>query len=165
MSNQYLRMLSTGILAATALSACSGNNGPAFSVLDDATLAGPYAPIACALDYINGVGAPHGTLNTNAPVLLQGWIFDPNKQPPQAPQDFVVALKGAKTYAVEGRTGGPRPDVAAALANPSALNSGFDLTVGAAVVPPGTYDALLFIKDKDGTAQVCGTSWKIDVAH
>ena len=162
MSTHYLRALSTGILAATALSACSGDTGPAFSVLDDATLAGPHTSIACALDAVNGVGAPHGTLNTHAPMLLQGWIVDSNKQPPR---DFFVALKGGKTYAVEGRTAGARPDVATALGNPSALDSGFDLTANAVAVPPGTYDVLLFIRDKDGAAQVCATNWKIDVAR
>lgn len=130
-------------------------------VLQLATVSSTKAP--CSIDLIAGqaVGEQPIAVVAGANVLFQGWISTPGLQSPDA---FAVVLAGsAQAYAILGKAGADRPDVARILKQEGLAKSGFNVNSKFDGVAPGEY-TVSFIQDDNGATVQCPTKARIVVS-
>ena len=128
-------------------------------VLRLAGLAATKAP--CSLDLIAGKSVVPGPVSIadGSDILFQGWISNPELQ---SPGTIAVILSGERAYAIRGRAGGDRPDVAKILKADGLAKSGYNVNTKLVGVSPGEYSISL-IQDWNGTTIQCPTKAKIIV--
>jgi hypothetical protein len=80
------------------------------------------------------------------PLRLDGFAFDPVAKAPAKAVDVVIDGKAYGT-----RYGGPRPDVAAYFKLPGLADTGFETTLPAGALTPGTHTALVRVIAADGS--------------
>lgn len=105
---------------------------------------------SCYLDLVNGKRDKHGfDIKRGESNRIVGWVVDRQKA---APATFALVLKSESglSYALQGRTGGIRPDVAKAVGNPAATKAGFAISSTLSDVEPGSYAAMTLVKSPDG---------------
>ncbi len=105
---------------------------------------------SCYLDMVNGKRDKHGfQIKRGESNRIVGWVVDGQKA---APAKFSLILKAdsGASYALQGRTGGIRPDVAKAVGNPAATKAGFAVSTTLSDVKPGSYAGMTLVKSPDG---------------
>jgi hypothetical protein len=116
------------------------------ALFDGATVSGPLqalpAPptVRVTIDTTNGriparYPYPPTTLRARAPIALTGWAADTQTLSPL--RDFLIDVDERTDVRVTSRVA--RPDVAAALGQPSYLRSGYRATIPGSLVTPGAH--------------------------
>ena len=115
-----------------------------------------YSAPACTFGYIPNFFASPGNLTSQPKqaaatvpveqvgIAISGWAIDPGTG---QPAKTVVAVSDGKVVATAA-TGGSRPDVAAGISDPAAIDSGFTIDVPASVRGP----VALYALDANGSA-------------
>lgn len=170
------------LLLASAVTACTGGQQDAAAPTAEAPAAAPtptevvpaVAPpvfqgaIAslevagqCSLDVLNGVVLePTLTAKPGDALTFSGWVVDAQVKVPAQAQ-FVLNSPSA-TYAFPMALGGVRQDVADALKNPDARQSGYDVGVDIRGAIPGDYDLGIVLGDAPGV--LCPLNRKFTIA-
>lgn len=101
----------------------------------------------CSLDAIDG-GAPSDvSVRTGSQVTFAGWFADSDLT--VIPQTLLLLRGSSDVYAIQLSSGGPRPDVAEALASDTLALAGFG--VNARVdVQPGSYGLSVLVDQAGG---------------
>jgi hypothetical protein len=116
---------------------------------------------SCYLDMVNGKRDKHGfDVKRGENNQIVGWVVDKQKA---TPAGFTLILSAAQSYALQGRTGGIRPDVAKAVGNAEAGKAGFAIGTTLSDVKPGSYEAMTLVKSPDGDV-LCDLHRNIRVA-
>lgn len=105
---------------------------------------------SCYLDMVNGKRDKQGfDVKRGESNRIVGWVVDGQKA---APAKFTLILKADSgvSYALQGRTGGIRPDVAKAVGNPAATKAGFAVSSTLSGVKPGAYAGMTLVKSPGG---------------
>lgn len=103
---------------------------------------------SCYLDMVNGKRDKHGfDVKRGENNQIVGWVVDKQKA---TPAGFTLILSADQSYALQGRTGGIRPDVAKAVGNAAAGKAGFAIGTTLSDVKPGSYEAMTLVKSPDG---------------
>lgn len=116
----------------------------------------------CALDAVNGQGAKEGRFNVSASerVVLEGWAATSSLTNPGT---VAVVLSDAnKAFAISGKAGVARGDVAEAYKINVLTNAGFRLELPSLQIPPSEYDVSV-LHDEAGAQISCSTPLKIIV--
>ena len=117
---------------------------------------------SCYLDMVNGKRDKSGfDVRRGESNQIVGWVVDKHKA---APAKFTLILKADQSYALQGRTGGVRPDVAKAVGSAAAGKAGFAVGTTLADVKPGSYEAMALVKSPDGDV-LCDLHRSIRVAE
>ena len=100
---------------------------------------------SCAVDKINGASFVEGVwvAATNSPIIVQGWVSDPNKKIPA--ENILVQLMDNEKNVLQSiteKSDFDRPDVEKAYNNPAMKFSGYNISL-APVTEPGDYIILL----------------------
>lgn len=117
----------------------------------------------CSVDVLNASREPGNvsTVEGSGSVHVVGWLVNSRKE---APREFALALLGeSSSYLTKGFAGGPRPDVAKALATAAAGSSGFGVKAALAGVGAGEYEVAL-VQDTYNVLTMCRPGWRINVA-
>lgn len=117
----------------------------------------------CALDAIDGAG----NLRPTDPTIMKagqvftagGWVVDSKVH---SAAKFTLVLQGPETYGFDGAAGVARPDVAKALNNDAASQSGFNISANLGNTPAGTYKILALIKGQDGN-EICDMQHQLTI--
>lgn len=137
---------------------------PGFSELDQAKLAAASsdATSLCAVDKAYVVKEqPTTTFRTSDTITLSGWILNPKRQ---APESFALLLVGeSRSYAIQGRAGKNRRDVARVHKSRAAKLSGFQISAELAGVAPGEYGISL-VQDTNDKLTTCTTKRRITIS-
>lgn len=121
----------------------------------------PAAVARCSIDKVDGQPkqqVPHAS--TGGTVLVEGWVADAALE---VPAGFSVVLAGAGTYALAGKAGVAREDVASALGSTELSMSGFGVIGSLAQVPAGEYAIDLLVAHGDGRHSLCATGVRLAV--
>ena len=100
---------------------------------------------SCAVDKINGASFVEGVwvATKNSPIIVQGWVSDPNKKIPA--EKILVQLMDKEKNVLQSiteKSDFDRPDVEKAYNNPAMKFSGYNISL-APVTEPGDYIILL----------------------
>ncbi len=111
-------------------------------------------PEASGAYFSNGVidsPTAGASIASGAPIQVSGWIVDTNATGWAGFDDVHVydGLAGSGQFLTQGTVGMSRPDVAAALDNPYALNSGFLATVPAGMLQAGQHTLTVYAHTPD----------------
>lgn len=153
-------------LVAVALAACGRTDGPASDAVthdtpqvtpsqvveQPATLrvhSGTSTPERggyCSLDAFNGGDPASASARAGTDASFVGWLADADLS---VPSEAMLVLRGEGTsYALPVRTGGARPDVAAALTSDTLAGAGFGVSVPLDVVP-GAYSLSVVVNQDE----------------
>lgn len=134
---------------------------PRFERVPAGTLSAARAVQSCSVDTINNGSGRDAALSSVGGALFDGWAAEDGTDG-QPPHDIRIVLIGVGSYWVEGHTGLPRPDVAAAYHAPDLADSGFSVPADMYGVPIGQYGVAVAHRGSDGW-RVCRTSLQVSV--
>lgn len=147
--------------SSAAAAARSATDVPAAPVSAAAWATAQPVTRSCYLDMVNGKRDKHGfDVKRGENNQIVGWVVDKQKA---TPAGFTLILSADQSYALQGRTGGIRPDVAKAVGNAEAGKAGFAIGTTLSDVKPGSYEAMTLVKSPDGDV-LCDLHRNIRVA-
>lgn len=161
------------VIAALALVACgqggnqtSGSTQPKEAEATTPVVSASVLPIAnsavtaahltgqpCSLDSIDGNYSERVQLTKDQSHVFRGWLEDSMQKPAGT---FQLIFLGNKSFSVQAKTGGARPDVALGQSNSALETAGFSFSVNLNTIPTGEYSVRLLIGSRDG-ASWCDT--------
>lgn len=142
-----MRNLFTLIVTAVLLASCADSSSPVF------------VTNTCHVD----VPPREAVVAANAPLNFGGWAFDGKAglSPARVRVQFVSSdRRTVKTF--DAKRGTKRPDVVKAHNAPGAEDSGFDGSIAAGSLAPGTYDVIVLQELSSGVL-VCANVYAISV--
>lgn len=115
---------------------------------------------ACSIDVpVNGASLP-----ADQPFEMGGWAFDQmNMAVPPVITVYFVNTKTGNTVAVSAKRGTKREDVAQAYGNPLLGDAGFDASIEAGKLAPGSYRVLVIQVNRQASPISCGDEYTISL--